>query len=218
MAFDIKHLNEQFQDLDWKDLGRWPAAPKWALLVLAFIAVGVAAWFLLIEGKLTELEQEQKQEEKLRKEYTDKLKKAVNLPALKEQKEKVTRYVADLERQLPNKAEMDNLLSDVNYAGISKGLQFELFKPGTVKIENYYAELPIALKLSGNYHKLAGFSADLAALSRIVTLNNISVTALANSPNNMLTLDATAKTFRYLDADEAAKVKKLKDASTGVKK
>jgi type IV pilus assembly protein PilO len=126
----------------------------------------------------------------------------------------VTRYVSDLEKQLPDKAEMDKLLSDINYAGISKGLQFELFKPGTVKIENYYAELPINIKVSGSYHKLAGFAADLSALSRIVTLNNMSLSTQANLPN-ILTMDATAKTFRYLDKEETDAVAKSKQ---GVKK
>jgi type IV pilus assembly protein PilO len=172
----------------------------------------------VIDDKLVELETAQKQEEKLRRDYSDRLKKSVNLQALKEQKVKVTAYVAELEKQLPDKAEMDKLLSDINYAGVSKGLQFELFKPGAVKIENYYAELPINIKLTGQYHKLAGFAADVSALSRIVTLNNISLTSpsnsgaanQANAAGQSLVMEATAKTFRYLDKDETDKVAKLR--------
>lgn len=209
MDVNFNSLRSQFQSLDWKDAGTWPAGPKWVLLIALFFAVCGLSWYFLLDDKLTELDTAQKQEEKLKRDYAERLKKSVNLQALKEQKTQVTRYVSDLEKQLPDKAEMDKLLSDINYAGVSKGLQFELFKPGTIKIENYYAELPINVKVSGNYHKLAGFAADLSALSRIVTLNNISLTAQAGAPN-VLTMDATAKTFRYLDKEETDAVAKQK--------
>jgi type IV pilus assembly protein PilO len=226
MRFKLDALSEQFQGLDLKDVSTWPPGPKWMLLGLLFLSVCALAWYFVIDDKLIELDNAQKQEEKLRRDYTERLKKSVNLQALKEQKVKVTTYVADLEKQLPDKAEMDKLLSDINYAGISKGLQFELFKPGIVKIENYYAELPINIKLTGQYHKLAGFAADVSALSRIVTLNNISLTSPSNSGSNSaaatlanatgqsagqtLVMEATAKTFRYLDKEETEKVAKLK--------
>lgn len=220
MNFKFDTFSEQFQGLDLKDVGTWPAGPKWVLLILLFLSVCALAWYFVIDDKLIELETAQKQEEKLRLDYKDRLKKSVNLQALKEQKVKVTAYVADLEKQLPDKAEMDKLLSDINYAGVSKGLQFELFKPGVVKIESYYAELPINIKLSGQYHKLAGFAADVSALSRIVTLNNISLSSPANGANNApnaamqpLVMEATAKTFRYLDKEETEKVAKLKAES-----
>jgi type IV pilus assembly protein PilO len=218
MNLKFDSISEQFQGLDLKDASSWPAGPKWVLLALLFAAVCALAWYFVIDDKLVELETAQKQEEKLRRDYSDRLKKSVNLQALKEQKVKVTAYVAELEKQLPDKAEMDKLLSDINYAGVSKGLQFELFKPGAVKIENYYAELPINIKLTGQYHKLAGFAADVSALSRIVTLNNISLTSpsnsgaanQANAAGQSLVMEATAKTFRYLDKDETDKVAKLR--------
>jgi type IV pilus assembly protein PilO len=218
MNLKFDSISEQFQGLDLKDVSSWPAGPKWVLLALLFAAVCALAWYFVIDDKLIELEAAQKQEEKLRRDYSDRLKKSVNLQALKEQKVKVTAYVAELEKQLPDKAEMDKLLSDINYAGVSKGLQFELFKPGAVKIENYYAELPINIKLTGQYHKLAGFAADVSALSRIVTLNNISLTSpsnsgaanQANAAGQSLVMEATAKTFRYLDKDETDKVAKLR--------
>jgi type IV pilus assembly protein PilO len=214
MDFNLNSISEQFRNLDWKDPGTWPAGPKWVMLAAIFFAVCALAWYFVLDDKLVELDQAQKQEEKLKRDYTERLRKSVNLQALKDQKVQVTRYVSEIEKQLPDKAEMDKLLSDINYAGVSKGLQFELFKPGTVKIENYYAELPINVKVTGSYHKLAGFAADLSALSRIVTLNNISLTAQANTPN-VLSMDATAKTFRYLDKEETEAVAKSKQ---GVKK
>jgi type IV pilus assembly protein PilO len=216
MDFNFNKLSSQFQELDWKDPGTWPAGPKWVMLAVLFLTICALAWYFVLDDKLTELDSAQKQEEKLKIDYTERLKKSVNLQALKDQKVLVTRFVSDLEKQLPDKAEMDKLLSDINYAGVSKGLQFELFKPGTVKIENYYAELPINIKMSGSYHKLAGFAADLSALSRIVTLNNISLTALPATPN-MLTMDATAKTFRYLDKEETDTVAKQKQKDGGKK-
>jgi type IV pilus assembly protein PilO len=216
MDLNLNSISEQFRTLDWNDAGTWPAGPKWVLLIALFLAVCGLAWYFVLDDQLTTLSTAQKQEEKLKQDYTDRLKKSVNLQALKEQKTQVTRFVADLEKQLPDKAEMDKLLSDINYAGVSKGLQFELFKPGTVKIENFYAELPINVRVTGSYHKLASFAADISALSRIVTLNNINLSVLPNTPN-MLSMDATAKTFRYLDKEETDTVTKQK-AKEGVKK
>ena len=116
-----------------------------------------------------------------------------------------------LEKQLPSKAEMDALLSDINQAGIGRGLQFELFRPGQVEVKNYYAELPITIKVKGSYNDLAAFTADVAKLSRIVTINNIAISSPpAGNPSGKLTMDATAKTFRYLDADEVAAQQKAK--------
>ncbi len=228
MNLNLGSISDQFKNLDFKEMGHWPAAPKAAVMALLFVSIGALAWYFVLDDKWAELEAAQLQEEKLRRDYTERLKKSVNLQALKAQKIKVTAYVADLERQLPDKAEMDKLLSDINYAGLSKGLQFELFKPGNVKVENYYAELPIAIKITGTYHKLAGFVADVSGLSRIVTLNNISLVAAPVNPNaptsgvttvasnassTPLILEATAKTFRYLDQEETDRVAKLKAES-----
>ena len=130
-----------------------------------------------------------------------KLTKAVNLEALKKQREQVLQYVTQLEKQLPSKAEMDALLSDINQAGLGRSLQFDLFRPGQVAVKDYYAELPIAIKVTGRYHDIGAFASDIANLSRIVTLNNLSVVPVKD---NTLAMEATAKTFRYLDKDEVA--------------
>lgn len=134
--------------------------------------------------------------------YKSKIQQAVNLDALRKQKEQVGEYVSTLEKQLPSKAEMDALLSDINQAGLGRGLSFELFKPGQVIVRDYYAELPIAIKVRGRYHDVGSFTSDIANLPRIVTLNQMSLTA--GKGNGELTLDATAKTFRYLDESEVA--------------
>ena len=140
-----------------------------------------------------------------------KLGKAVNLGVLKKQREQVLQYVTQLEKQLPSKAEMDALLSDINQAGLGRSLQFDLFKPGQVAVKEYYAELPITLRVTGKYHDIGAFASDIANLSRIVTLNNLTI---APGAAKSLTLDATAKTFRYLDPEEVASQRK----ATGAKK
>jgi type IV pilus assembly protein PilO len=148
---------------------------------------------------------------KLREDYKAKLAKAVNLDVLKKQREQVQQYVTQLEKQLPSKAEMDALLSDINQAGLGRSLQFELFRPGQVAVKEYYAELPITIRVTGKYHDIGSFASDIANLSRIVTLNNLS---LAPRADGILTLDATAKTFRYLDPDEV----KAQRKATGAQK
>ena len=149
--------------------------------------------------QLEELEAGKQEELTLRAAYKDKVKQAINLDALRRQKEQVGEYVATLEKQLPSKAEMDALLSDINQAGLGRGLQFELFKPGQVVVKDYYAELPISIKVTGNYHDVGAFTGDIANLPRIVTLNNLQLTTVKDGT---LSLDAVAKTFRYLDREE----------------
>ena len=134
-----------------------------------------------------------------------------HLDALRKQLEQVQQYVTQLEKQLPSKAEMDALLSDINQAGLGRSLQFELFRPGQVVVREYYAELPITVRVTGTYHDIGLFAADIANLSRIVTLNNITLTPVANRPG-FLTMDCTAKTFRYLDQDEILAQKKAATA------
>jgi type IV pilus assembly protein PilO len=237
MDINLRSLSSQFDDLNWKEIGTWPSAPKISLLVMIFLSICFLGWFFVLDDKLTELSVITQKEESLKSDYKQRLIKAVNLEKLKEQKIQVTAYVVNLERQLPNKTEMDRLLSDINYAGISKGLQFEVFKPDPNIIKDYYAEVPITLKISGSYHKLASFAADLSALPRIVTLNNINLIAQpnlsnqstpnpvtsSNTPlsnnillpvnisNTVLTMEAIAKTFRYLDPEEVAKINSLKN-------
>ena len=202
----------QFRGLNPKDPGSWPVMPRIALCLFIMVAIVVALWFAWLSGSNDELEAERKKEIALRDDYTKKLAQAVNLEVLKKQREQVQQYVTQLEKQLPSKAEMDALLSDINQAGLGRSLNFELFRPGSVSVKDYYAELPIALRVTGRFHDVGAFASDIANLSRIVTLNNIVVTP---AKDGVLTMDATAKTFRYLDGDEVAAQRK---ATPGAKK
>ena len=210
-------IANQFRNLDPKDPSIWPAVPRFALLLGTCVVVVVALWFLWLTNSEVELEKEQADEIKLREDYKIKLGKAVNLDALKKQREQVQQYVTQLEKQLPSKAEMDALLSDINQAGLGRSLQFELFRPGGVAVKEYYAELPIDIRVTGRYHDMGSFASDIANLSRIVTLNNLSVTPVAGREGN-LSMSATAKTFRYLDADEVSAQRKAVAPKGGAKK
>jgi type IV pilus assembly protein PilO len=196
-------LKAQFTGLDPNDPSQWPSVPRNLLFVVVCAAVIAALWFSWLKSVDEELITEQAREETLRAEYRKKLVQAVNLDALKKQLEQVQQYVSQLEKQLPSKAEMDALLSDINQAGLGRSLQFELFRPGSVSVKEYYAELPIAVKVTGGYHDIGLFAADIANLSRIVTLNNLSISPIKDR-DGFLTLDCVAKTFRYLDPEEIA--------------
>ena len=200
-------IQRQFKNLDTKDPSVWPIAPKVLLCVFIAIAVATVLWFAFLQDYEVELEGERTKEVTLRADYQKKLVKAVSLDALKKQREQVQQYVIQLEKQLPSKAEMAALLSDINQAGLGRSLQFELFKPGQVIARDYYAELPISIRVTGKYHDIGAFASDVANLSRIVTLNNISI-APGGKEANVLTMDATARTFRYLDAEEVQAQKK----------
>ena len=204
----------QFRNLDRNDPSSWPELPRYLLFVSIVAVCLVVLWFLWLSDVKDELTGEQDKEVALREEYKKKLAKAVNLEALKKQREQVQQYVTQLEKQLPSKAEMDALLSDINQAGLGRSLQFDLFRPGQVLVKDYYAELPIAVRVVGRYHDIGAFAADIANLSRIVTLNNM---AIAPMRDGMLAMDATAKTFRYLDADEI-KAQQAAAAPKGAKK
>jgi type IV pilus assembly protein PilO len=212
MNIDLKQLaaslSSQFQGLKGRPPGQWPLAPRILCALGATAAVALAGHFLYWRGQFEEQDTLAQRETQLRSEYQTKMGQAINLEALQAQKVQVDRYVARLEKQLPSKAEMASLLSDINQAGLGRGLQFELFKPGQVVVKDYYAELPIAIKVTGSYHDIGAFAADMAHLPRIVTLNNM---ALATVKENVLTLDAVAKTFRYLDPEEAAAQRKARD-------
>lgn len=194
-------VREQFTGLNPNEPYGWPPLPRYGLLLLAMLSVLVALWYVWLSGLQDQLQVEQRREEQLKQEVQQKLRQAVNLDGLKQQLQQVRQYVTQLEKQLPSKAEMDALLSDVNQAGIARSLQFELFRPGKIDVQEYYAELPIAVKITGNYHDMGLFAADIAGLSRIVTLNNLQMVPAPNRPG-ALTLEATAKTFRYLDPEE----------------
>ena len=209
-------LKSQFTGLDPNDPSLWPALPRNLLFVAVCVAVVAGLWFAWLKSVDEELIAERAREEQLRTDYRGKLVQAVNLDALRKQLEQVQTYVTQLEKQLPSKAEMDALLSDINQAGLGRSLQFELFRPGQVAIKEYYAELPITLKVTGSYHDIGLFAADIANLSRIVTLSNLALTP-AKDRDGILTLDGTAKTFRYLDEEEVALQQKAK-AAPGAKK
>jgi type IV pilus assembly protein PilO len=209
-TFDVSLLLDQaagqFRGLNTSQPGQWPLLPKIATWVALALLVVLLGWFLLLSDKSDELEAERNKEPGLRKDYRDKLAQAVNLPELRKQKQQVEEYVTQLEKQLPGKAEMDALLTDINQAGIGRGLQFELFRPGAVAVRDYYAELPISIRVVGRYHDIGAFTADIANLSRIVTLHDLNLTGAGR--DGTLGLDATARTYRYLDTTEVAAQKK----------
>ncbi len=202
-----RDLLSQFRGLTLDNVGTWPAAPRIVLWLVVIAAFGVGGWFGVWSGQEEQLTQLQAEEEKLKSDYKSKLQQAINLDELRKQREQVSQYVLTLEKQLPSKSEMDALLSDINQAGVGRGLDFELFKPAQTNVKEYYAELPIAIKLVGKYHDLGSFASDIANLPRIVTLNNLNVTV---GKGSALTMDATAKTYRYLDAEEIANQRKAK--------
>lgn len=212
-----RNISSQFQGLNKDDPGSWPALPRYLCYALVTSLVLGLLWYVWLSTSNEELIAEEAKELTLRAEYKSKLAQAVNLDALKKQREQVLQYVTQLEKQLPSKAEMDALLSDINQAGLGRSLQFELFRPGQVNVKEYYAELPIAVKVTGNYHDIGSFVADVANLSRIVTLNNLSISPVTGK-DGVLSMESTAKTFRYLDAEEIADQRKAKDKAAGAKK
>lgn len=223
MNFDVTtfldHAASQFRGLNPKEPGQWPALPKSAAWMGAALIVVVLGWFAVLTGAADELQGERDREPALKSDYRAKLGQAVNLTELRKQKLQVQEYVTQLEKQLPGKAEMDALLSDINQAGLGRGLQFELFRPGQVEVKEYYAELPITIRISGRYHDIGSFAADVANLSRIVTLHNLNIAAAARDTSGNLAMDATARTYRYLDATEVDAQRKSQTAkSAGAKK
>lgn len=207
--FDVTTLLDQaaaqFRNLNTNEPGQWPALPKAAAWLASAVAVVVVGWFGVLADTTDELEAARQQEPQLKARYRDRLAQAVNLGELRKQKLQVQEYVTQLEKQLPGKAEMDALLSDINQAGLGRGLQFELFRPGQVQVKDYYAELPIAIRVSGRYHDIGSFAADVANLSRIVTLQDLSIGPVqARDSSGLLAMEATARTYRYLDEVEIA--------------
>ena len=197
----------QFRGLNPNEPGQWPMLPKLATWAVLSIAVVVVGWFLLLSTANDELDAERGKEPNLKSDYRSKLAQAVNLGELRKQKLQVEEYVTQLEKQLPGKAEMGALLSDINTAGLGRGLQFELFRPGQVVVKDYYAELPIAIKVAGRYHDIGAFAADVANLSRIVTLHNMNISS-GKDAGAVLSMEATARTYRYLDASELEQIRK----------
>jgi len=201
----------QFRGLNTNEPGQWPPLPKYAAwLAMALAVVGLGWWFLISDASDV-LEETRGREQALRADFRSKVAQAVNLNELRKQKLQVEEYVTQLEKQLPGKAEMDALLSDINQAGLGRGLQFELFRPGQVEVRDYYAVLPISIRVTGGYHDIGAFAADVANLSRIVTLQDLAITRPGKDAGaRTLTMEATARTYRYLDANEVNEQKQRK--------
>ena len=216
-AIDFRAILLDFQNLNPRDVGAWPVAPRAAILLGLFLTILLAGWWFVWVDQLDALEKRQQAELKLRDEFVAKKKEAVNLDLYVQQLNEIDRSFGALLKQLPNKAEVESLLVEINQAGMGRGLQFELFKPGAEQVKDFYAELPINVRLTGAYHDFGAFAGDIGKLSRIVTLNNISITANPQSKDGSLVMDAVTKTFRYLDEEELAAKKKAAQAAKGGK-
>jgi len=218
-SVDFREILRDFQNLNPKDPGAWPLAPRLTVLIGLFLVVLVAGWWFVWVDELDSLTSKQQEELKLKDQYVAKKKQAVNLELYVQQLDEIDRSFGALLKQLPNKSEVEALLVEINQAGMGRGLQFDLFKPGGEQVKDFYAELPINVRLTGTYHDFGAFAGDIGKLSRIVTLNNIAIVANPQSKDGTLVMDAITKTFRYLDADElAAKKKAAEAAAKGARK
>lgn len=207
---------DEIKRLNARDIGIWPLPAKFgAVALLVLILMALAAYFGWMP-QYDELDAKEKQEIVLRQEYSTKKAQAINLDLYVQQLKEVEQQFGALLRQLPSKSEMDALLSDINQAGLGRGLQFELFKPSMERLQDFYAELPVDLRVTGNYHDIGAFTSDVSQLSRIVTLNDIAIVN-KDPKDGVLTMEAVAKTFRYLDDDEVSKQRKAKEAAKAPK-
>jgi type IV pilus assembly protein PilO len=210
-APNFNAILEEFKRTNWSDPGTWHFAPKILVLIAIIVGIPVAGFFADTQSQLDELERGVNEETKLKTEYVDKKKQAVNLDLHRQQLREIDTQFGALLRQLPNKSQMDALLVDINQAGLGRGLQFELFKPASSESQReFYAELPITIKVIGTYHDMGAFASDVGQLSRIVTLNDV---AIAAGKEGILTMDATARTFRYLDDAEVAAQRRTQQAA-----
>lgn len=218
-ATDLNTLLADFRTLDPKDPGLWPVLPRIIILIGMLLVVLILGWWFGWRVQFDELDAKRQQEASLKEEWRTKKSQAVNLEEYQKQLAEINRSFGALLKQLPNASEMESLLVDINQAGLGRGLQFDLFKPGTESLRDFYAELPITIRISGSYHDLGAFTGDIAKLPRIVTLNDIEVTTVKDGGG--LTMSAVAKTFRYLDESEIARQRKdkvSKDKTKGGRK
>jgi len=215
---DFSAFLNEFRNLNPKDVGAWPLAPRIAVLIGLFALILLAGWWFWWNEQLDTLAQRQQNELKLKEEFVAKKTQAVNLDLYVQQLNEIDRSFGALLKQLPNKSEVESLLVEINQSGMGRGLQFELFKPGAEVVKDFYAELPINVRLTGSYHDFGAFAGDIGRLSRIVTLNNISITGNPQAKDGSLVLDAVTKTFRYLDDEELAAKRKAAQAAKGGKK
>ena len=204
---DSQSLLREFRGLDPNDPGQWPLLPRVTTLAAIFLVIVVGGWWFDWSDQLTMLDAKQRDELTLKDDWVAKKRQAINLPEYKRQLGEIDRQFGALLKQLPNRSEIESLLADINQAGLGRGLQFELFKPGTEGMKDFYAELPIAVRVTGGYHDLGEFVSDVAKMPRIVTLNDIAIEA---QKDGSLKFDATAVTYRYLDDEEVARLRKEK--------
>jgi len=217
MAFNFNALLDEVKRTNWKDAGTWHAAPKLLVLIAILVAIPVGGFFLHNNDQREDLARLQNQELKLKEEYLGKKKQAINLDLHRQQLREIDTQFGALLKQLPNKSEVASLLVDINQAGLGRGLQFELFRPAPNEItREFYAERPITVRVIGNYHDMGAFASDVGQLPRIVTLNDVTIQAQKDA----LVMDATARTFRYLDDEEVAAQRKAgsKKGAKGAKK
>ena len=194
-----------FNNIDFKNLGSLSMPVKLVLLSFLFLILLGLGYFFLWSDQMTEIDQAKAKEQDLRKVFLDKKAQAIKVEAYKQQMVDIEKTFGALLKQLPDKSQMDGLLTDINQAGLGRGLEFDLFKPGQETVADFYAEMPIQIKIKGNYHDIGAFATDISKLSRIVTLNDLTIAPMSkDSKDTMLSLDATAKTYRYLDSSELA--------------
>jgi type IV pilus assembly protein PilO len=219
MAANFNAIVEEFKRTNWKDPGTWHAAPKLVVLIAIIIAIPVAGYFGDTASQIEDLDKLKAEETRLKtgpEGYLEKKKQAINLDLHRQQLREIDTQFGALLRQLPNRSQMDALLVDINQAGLGRGLQFELFRPAPSEItKEFYSERPISVKVTGTYHDMGAFASDVGQLPRIVTLNDVTITADDKKGASLLTMDATARTFRYLDDDELAAQRK---SAKGAKK
>lgn len=208
---------EELKTLNPKDIGSWPVLPRVAALLVLLVLVVFAGYWLDWREKLDQLEAAKQEEGTLRESFLSKKQQAINLDTYRQQLKEIDQSFGALLKQLPNKSEMDALLVDINQAGLGRGLEFELFKPAPSEtMSAFYAELPVSIRVTGNYNDLGHFASDVAQMPRIVTLNDVKIEP---AKDGRLTMDAVAKTYRYLDeAEAAAKKSAATDAAKGAKK
>jgi len=205
-AVNFNALIDEFRRTNWKDPGTWHTAPKLVVLLGILFAIPVAGYFVDTSTQIDDLEKLRTEETRLKEQYLDKKKQAVNLDLHRQQLREIDTQFGALLRQLPNRSQMDALLVDINQAGLGRGLQFELFRPAPSEItREFYAERPITVRVTGSYHDMGAFASDVGQLPRIVTLNDVKINTAAGS---QLSMDVTARTFRYLDDDELAAQRK----------
>jgi len=215
-GFDFQRLQDDFRGLNFNDPGVWPQAPRVVAYVLVLATVITMGWFFGWSDQWSELERKQQEELKLRESWVSKKRQAVNLDEYKRQLEEINRKFDSLVRQLPGKAEMESLLSDINQAGVGRGLQFDLFQPARDDIREFYAAVPVMISVTGSYNDLGEFASDVAKMPRIVTIKNMVLTVVAAPAqggargravtyDGRLKLDAIAETYRYLDEEELGK-------------